>query len=297
MKRAFVLACLMAILATSSGLAAGAEPVTTTTVFRDSTGEDPAGPDITTVRVVGNDTELTFRIAVPTNPTFTPGMRLILWLDADDDLNTGLTGVNLDGWDHVMYVDPISYGDDTPHLLSCVGGVNICGIPESRPEYSYSSGATVTLSRNSLGLSRIERVRFRVSVATGIRLDPATGFDFTNAHFDLAPDEGDWTFDARPLSVADFRPTPTGPRAGKPFALTMRVVRADTGATLVSGKVACSLRVGGERVAVRASRFVGQRATCAFEVPAGTMGQRFRATIAVAARGSGVTRSLSGRVR
>ena len=295
MKRAIALACAVAALGV--GAAAGSESAATTTVFRDTIGEESSGPDITSITASSDGPDLTFRIAVPTNPYFTPDMRLTLWLDADDDLRTGLTGVNLDGWDHVMYVDPISYGDDTPHLLSCVGGVNVCGIPESRPEYSYSSGATVTLSTHALGLSRIERVRFRVSLATGIRRDPATGFDFTNARFDFGPDEGGWTFDAHPLRVTGFRIVPSPPRAGRQHVLTLRVVRSKTGIAPPDGKVSCSLTIAGRRVASRSRSFAGGQGRCVFTVPAGARGKPFRGTITVTALGETVRRSASGRVR
>jgi hypothetical protein len=54
--------------------------------FHDAVGEDPSGPDITSV-VVSADANggLSFRVNVPNRPTLTQDLRMRIWLDADDD--------------------------------------------------------------------------------------------------------------------------------------------------------------------------------------------------------------------
>jgi hypothetical protein len=286
----------LCVLSAVVASAASGAPSTTKTTFRDSTGEEPAAPDITTVAVSSDGATLGFRIAVPTNAVLTRDMRLSLWLDADDDRRTGLAAEGREGFDHWINVDPISFPGYGAVLYSCEGVGNTCGRPGgAEPGFSYSKGGTITLEASQLGLKRVGRVRFKAQVVTGIGGGPG-GWNFDDAHADVAPDEGEWTFDARPLAITGFRATPARPHAGSLFALTMRVRRSATGAAVTRGDVACALRVGGTRMPARTSRFVGRVATCGFVLPAGTEGRRYRATITVAAEGSTVTRSVSGRV-
>lgn len=292
---------LAAVLLASAASAGPYRSVENTTAFHDNVREDLAGPDITTVTVSSDGNGLTFRVEIPTNPVVTPDLRVRIWLDVDDSDETGLQVEGATGFDHFLLLDPIDvslYGLPLVGLFWCETA-NTCS-RRATPEFSYESGPTITVDISlldpALRLQRIERVRFSVSVIAGIRLVPGTGYDFTDTHFDQAPDEGGWTFDARALRVASFRATPARPLAGKPLTLTLGVLRTDTGTTLTGGVVACSLRIAGTRVPARTKRFVAQGVTCAFDIPAGTAGRRFRATIGVAARGDLVRRSLSGRV-
>lgn len=283
------------VLATGAGAAPGA----TTTVFRDTEGEEPAGPDITSVTVSSDGERLTFSIPLPTSPVVTPDMRIRVWLDADDSLETGLTLEDgPTGVDHFIIVDPTRFRADQAVLYGPCAG-NTCG-PSSFVEFSYSSGARFVVPAAALGLERIARLRFSVLVYVGIGFGP-DGYEFTNARIDFAPNADDdgvqpmWRFAAQPLAASDVRVTPARPQAGRTFALTMRVEHFDTG-TLRRGDVACTLRVESQRVPARTSRFVGRRATCLFDVPARTKGRPYRATIVVAAQGAVISRSFSGRV-
>jgi hypothetical protein len=301
MARGVVASC---VLATVLATGASASPSATTTVYRDTQGENPDGPDITTVNVWSDGYRLAFKFPIPTSPVVTPDMRIRIWLDADDSLETGLTfeSGTKTGLDHFVIVDPTRFPPDAAVLYGpCAGST--CFQSSSGPvAFTYASGASFSLDAPALGLKRIARLRFSVSFYVGIGFGPE-GYDFTNARLDFAPDLPDgeglapmWTFDAHPLAITGFRATPTRPHAGVPFALTMRVQRPATGAAVTRGDVACALRIGGKRVPARTSRFVGRVATCGFVVPAGTEGRRYRATITVAAEGSTVTRSVSGHV-
>ncbi len=289
--------CLAGIVLVS---AASAAPSATTTVFRDTTGEEPSGPDITTVTVTSDGDRLAFGIAIPTSPVVTPDMRIRIWLDADDSLETGLTfETGPTGLDHFLIVDPTRFRPDQAVLYGPCAG-NTC-VPSRFVQFAYASGATFTLDASALGLNRVDRLRFSATVTVGIGFGP-DGYDFTNARIDSAPDargEGVqpmWRFASQPLLVRDVRAVPARPRAEQAFAVTMRVEHFDTGALLTRGDVTCTLRVGSELVPARRSRFVGRSATCLFGVPPDAKGRPYRATIAVAAQGAVVTRSLSGRI-
>ena len=292
---------LFAAVACAAGASGAAS---TTRTFDDTIGEDPAGPDITAVGVSSDGNVLTFRVFIPTTPSVTPDFRLRIWLDADDSLETGLAfDDGPTGLDHFLLVDPTRFRPDEALLYGCTGVTNVCAPVPAAVEFTYASGATFTLDARSLGLQKVERLRFSVTATTGIGYDPATGYDFTNAHFDLAPDAAEdavqpmWTFTARPLRVTTLRSTPPQPRAGRSLTLTMRVVDNETGAPLSKGKVTCLLRVRGERVPPRAHGLSRGLATCRFDVPASSRGKRFQATVRVTARGTTVGRSLTGRIR
>jgi len=195
---------------------AAAGPTTSVSkTYRDTLGEDPAGPDITTVTTSSDGYVLTFRVAIPTNLTFTPDFRLRVWLDADDSLETGVGFEDgPTGLDHFLIVDPTRFDQGEAKLYDCEGTVCGGGAGWSSLDFSHASGATLTTDAHSLGLERIDRLRFAVVVTTGIVLGPA-GYDFSNAHFDFAPDAPEafdiqpmWTFTARPLQVTTFRPAP-----------------------------------------------------------------------------------------
>jgi hypothetical protein len=260
----------------------------------DALREQAGAPDVTTVEVSSDGYELTFRVAVPTNPVVTPDMRIRIWLDADEDVSTGLKVEGLVGLDHFVLVDPTRFPPDEAVLYSCTGAT--CGPSSRSPGFTYSSGAIFTVDAMSLGLRRVGRLRFSVTVTTGILYDPATGYDFDKSHVDVAPDEGMWTYDALPLHVDEFRMMPPRPRAGEQFRMTMRVLDTATGAPLRRGNVTCSLVIAGARAQARFRRLTAPHAECVFQVPTDTRGRRFRATIGITAGETVVRRSLSGRI-
>lgn len=304
-----IVACAVVLgaLATTGtvGLAANrSATVVNRVVFEDATVEEPAGPDITTIAVSSDGRWLSFRVYVPTNPAVTPDLRMRIWLDVDDSRETGLYPEGVaepTGYDHFLLLDPLDvslYGLPLAGLFWCEG--SICS-RRATPLLSYQGGPTFTIDTSlldpALGLRRFERVRFYVTATSGIRFVPGSGYDFTEARLDVAPDEGEWTFDTRVLRVASFRATPAEPRAGSPFSLRLRVLRTDTGTVAAQGQLTCSLTLAGTRIPARVRRLAGSGAVCTFDVPAGMSGRRFRATIGVAARGDAISRSVSGQVR
>jgi hypothetical protein len=160
-------------------------------VFRDATAEDPAGPDITTVTVSNDDRGLiTFRVAIPSRPKLTEGMRFRIWIDSDGDRATGLS---VNGMDFFLLHDRGRTGLWRCRASSCTG-------PSSSARtlrFRYSSEPSFTISNAEIGDTR--RFRFAVEAATGIVVDPVTKtVDTANAHFDDAPQRGrSWTYATR----------------------------------------------------------------------------------------------------
>lgn len=291
--------------------------------FEDAVGEDPAGPDITTVSVSNDDAgELTFRVALPSHPILTEDLRIRIWLDYDDDPATGLDGLR-NGLDHFLLVNPGSLGVGEAGLFVCqpnydqsgqrVGSMCSGGRESAMRaslRFSYDKGAVFSFDSEKLKrtepftIGSLKRFRFLVEVWSGIRYDPATRtWDFTNAHWDFAPTEKQfpsrdeyWVYESRPLLVKSFSATPATPRAGGSFALRLAAIRTDTGAALTSGTVSCSFKLAGQTLRPRSARFVGRRAVCVFAIPTSARGRRFRTAISVQSGGTRLTRSLSGRV-
>ena len=143
------------------------------TTFDDALGEDPAAPDIATVRV-SNDDEgtLTFRVALPNRPTLTQETRFNVYIDADDNVETGLgiisAGDRFAGVDYRLLYDLRLHGDPELWLLSCHDSV--CGWNGTKVPLGYAGGPTFEIDRSELGDTR--RFRFILSVADGYRLGP-----------------------------------------------------------------------------------------------------------------------------
>ena len=99
----FALAVAMVALPTvaTGGTSAPSGVNANTATFTDSTGEDPAAPDITTI-VVSNDDAgmLSFRINIPNRPQLGQDMYCSLFVDTDNNPATG--SPDLAGVDYVF---------------------------------------------------------------------------------------------------------------------------------------------------------------------------------------------------
>jgi hypothetical protein len=294
---------LGAVLAATLALAASAGAAGSM-AYEDERGEEPGAPDIQGV-IVSNDDRgrITFRIDIPTHPTLTQDMRLRLWF-SDGIPATGLTDSGADGF---VLVDAFLLGLGNAMGYRCQDSV--CVSPDSGPDasldFSYASGMTITTSVGALGV-RLDlggRLDFYVEAGAGYAYDPATGtFDLTNVRRDAAPAFGGWwTYTVRvgpsALVARSLTTTPQVARAGERLTVRMHVVDADTGSTVRSGAVRCAARIGGSRLRARSSRFVGQRATCVYRVPARAAGQTLRGSVSVTLAGKTVTRTFARAIR
>jgi hypothetical protein len=295
-------AMLIPVAAAGAGTFAASSPervAANSVTFQDSTGEDPAAPDITTI-VVSNDDAgiLSFRVNVPNRPQFGQDIYVVLFVDTDSNSATGdpdLAGVdyvielarsevNLFRWDGESFSR--RFGDPSAVTLS----------------YAYSGGITVRISAAELGNTK--KFNFIVEFDSGIAVDPVTGeLDFTNAKGDVAPGGGVGLYPfevktaAARLVVQRLTTTPTRPVAGKLFSAKLRVTRSDTGAALKSGQVTCVGRVGRAALRAKTRRFVGSLAVCAWAIPATAKGKTFRGSVAVVFEGKRAVKAVSATIR
>src|SRR5262245_33982633 len=106
--------------------------------FPDSTGEDAAAPDITSVVVSNDDAGLiTFQINVSNPPALTQDMFFLIFIDADQKATTGDPQSN--GADYVIELDPGSVG-----LFQWNGATYANAASQASLTYSYGpTGATI----------------------------------------------------------------------------------------------------------------------------------------------------------
>ena len=167
---------------------ASSAPSETAVTYRDAVGEDALAPDISSVVVsAGGAQQLSFRVNIPNRPTLTDDMRLRIWLDADHDFSTGLTVQDHLGVDYFILVDRWELGLGVARLFACTESV--CS-GESQVRASYAAGGTFSVRATELRIRRRQRLRFRVEASSGWAFDPVHGYDFTNVHYDAAPDWG-----------------------------------------------------------------------------------------------------------
>lgn len=299
-----VSAAALTALALIPGPASGAEARSgaNSATFRDSSGEDAAGPDITTVVVSNNDAGmLEFRINIPNRPTLTQDMLMDVEVDTDGNASTGQPPLGIDYVIELSALRPPAevnlFKWDGTNFTRRAGDP-----PASSLIFSYANGAvTVEISARELGATK--RFNFDVTAITGIVINPDTGeLDGTNARFDAAPDAGHglWNYEVKTaplrLLARSFGSTPARPRSGKPFTVRLTAARSDTGAVLASGVVTCTARVGGRSLTARTHRIVNRRAVCAWVIPAAAKGQRMSGSITVVFEGLRVTRSFAATV-
>lgn len=291
LRRALLLGALTLLVAVPAG-------ASNSVTFQDSTGEDPAAPDITTVVVSNNDAGMiTFRINIPNRPQLTRDMAIVMFVDADAKATTG---------------DPETLGADYVIELF-LGEINLykwdgtdftrrAGDPPSTSlVYSWSNGVTISISSAELGNTK--RFGFDVLAISGFVIDETTGeIDSTNAKRDTAPAPaaGFYVYDVKvapaKLVLKSLSTTPSRPKAGKSYTVRMSATRSDTGAAISGGQVVCAAKVGGATLRASSARFAGGQAVCVFKVPASAAGKTLRGTITIVFEGKKLTRPFGGRV-
>jgi hypothetical protein len=277
---------------------APAAPAANSTTYQDSSGENAAAPDITTLTTSNTDAGmLSFRVNVPNRPTFASDMLIVLFVDADNNASTGDPDPLGQGVDYVIEV----FGGEA--ALFRWDGTNFTRRAGDPPAtsliFSYQGGITINISAAELGNTRA--LKFSVIVFSGITIDPTTNdLDFTNSVGDIAPAAGAGLY---PYQVVIARPTLVvrqvsagKPTAGKPFTLRMRTARSDTGATVQNGRVSCLGRAGNARLRATVQRVVGGWATCTWNLPPNSKGKRFRGSVSIVFEGLRAAESFSGRI-
>ena len=282
------LACV--VLPAAVGAAPSAATANSAT-YTDSTGENPAAPDISTIVVSNNDAGIiSFKINVANRPTLSPDMLVVMWVDSDNNPQTG----DPDSLG-AEYLILLGQGEIT--LLQWAGDDYVLAPSAVSLIFAYQGGPTITVSAAELGNTK--RFGFAARVISGITFDPVTGdADFAAAVQDDAPAgaAGFYKYEVKvgraTLNVRNFSTVPARPVAGKPFAMRLQAARSDTGAVVQGGRVTCVGRVGAARV-VGSGRFVGRQAVCTFRIPATAKGKTFRGSITIVFEGLRATRSYS----
>lgn len=267
--------------------------------YPDSTGEDPAAPDITSVAVSNDDSGLiTFQVNIANRPALTPDMLLDIFLDTDKNTATGSSQALASipaGTDYVIELQPGSVG-----LFQWNGTDFVGSASQSSLIYSYSTtGATIKI--NALDLNRTKGFNFAVDATSGVGVDASGNPDFTNAHDDRAPDPGHGTFayDVRmtvTLAAGAFTTSPSPAKAGKPFSAGLAVTESDTNAGVTQATITCAAKIAGKAVKVKTRRLVDGVAVCVWSIPKTARGKTIRGSIVVAAQGAQTSRSFSAKI-
>lgn len=282
-----------------SGTTSPAVIAANTTTFTDSTGEDPAAPDITTIVVSNDDAGMvSFRVNVPNRPTLGQDMLVDLFVDTDNNPATG--SQEIPGIDYVV---ELARGEINLFKWDGTGFTRRFGDPSAVTlAFSYQGGVTIRISAAELGSTT--RFNFLVTVESGVVVDPVTGdLDFTNAKGDAAPGGGAGFFNyvvniAKPtLIVRRVATSPAAPSAGKPFTMRLTTARSDTGAVIQNGRVTCVGRAGTARLRAQTTRVTRGAAVCTWLIPKGAKGKSFRGSVSVVFEGLRASRSYSARIR
>ena len=271
------------------------------TSYQDSSGENPAAPDITTLTVSNTDAGmLSFRVNVPNRPSFGQDMLVVLFVDADNNPATGDPDPLGQGVDYVVEI----FGGEA--ALFRWDGTNFTRRAGDPPAtsliFTYQGGITINISTAELGNTKA--LKFNVIVFSGITIDPTTSdLDFTNAVGDIAPAAGAGLYQYEvkitppTLVVRSLKPTPKNPMAGRPFTLRLVAARSDTNAVVQNGRVTCVGRIGNARLRAQVQRVQGGAATCTWNIPPTAKGKTFRGSVAVVFEGLRASQAYSGKVR
>ena len=262
--------------------------------FADSTGENPAAPDVTSIALSNDDAGLiTFQINVSNRPTLTQDMLFWVFLDTDDNRATGDTVAN--GADYLIQLIP-GFVD----LFKWNGSDFVSTPSESTLVYSYAStGPTIKLNASELG--GVKAFNFSVLAISGVTFDSSGLPDLTKSSADLAPDPGHGMYaykvlSAVKLTVVSFRIAPTPAKAGKSFAATIGATENATNGPIRQGTVSCRATLGGKAFAGVGAGVVNGLAICQWKLPRIAKGKRLSGTVSVTVQGATATRTFSVRV-
>lgn len=289
-RRTIVLAAALVAIVLTPTLAFGglAGTASNAQTYPDTTGEDAAAPDITSVATSNDDAgALAFQINVSNRPALTPDMLFLIFIDSIPGAGDGQSL----GADYVLQLIPAGTalfkwnGSDYP-------------FEPSSASYTYSAGGP-TMRVSTADLGKPKSINFFVLAVSGITEDANGDPVFTGAHRDFAPDFGTHAYEVKTtlvLSVVDVTTSPRPARAGKAFSAALAVTRNDTAGPVLEGTVTCTAKLGGAAVPVRARRISNGVAACSWSLPKTAKGKTIRGTITLTVDGVKVTRPFSARI-
>ena len=261
--------------------------------FTDSTGEDPAAPDITTVVVSNDDAGLiTFKVNISNRPTLTSDMTVLMFLDTDQQATSRDSQPS--GAEYAIELDPGSVG-----LFKWNGSDYVAAPSQTSVTYSYdATGATIRASAADLGGTK--GFNFFLAAFSGITTDAAGNADFTNAKVDAAPDAGHGVYTYQvltklTLNVEAFTTSPKPAKAGKKFVASLAATESDTKGPVQAGAVTCTATVGGKHPSATVHRVANGIATCSWVLPRSVKGT-LRGTVSLTVKGTTVVRAFAVKV-
>lgn len=253
--------------------------------FSDPVGDQPAAPDVTSVRVSdAKNGSISFAVTTPNLQTLPPQTLVFLWIDSDGKLTTGGDGVDI----------MIVYGAGQIQMLRWSQSRRdfVDDDPPFRVQTRNSGGVlTIVVHRSELG----NPTRFGFAVGAGhLGVDSLAAVDF-------APESRFWQYKvvnkaALKLLAGTRTGAPVRPVAGKAFTISVPITRSDTGKKISTGTVACAVNVAGKRVAAT-GRVSSGSGRCAFRVPETASGKRVTGSMVVRSGGKTVTARFAFTVR
>jgi hypothetical protein len=290
-------AAALLIALPGSALGGGVRHAANSQTFADSIGEDPSAADITSIAVSNDDAGLiTWKINISNRPTFTNDMGVVIALDTDRNASTGDSQGLAPGTEYEIDLFP-----GAVQLFKWNGSDYVDPPSQSTLVFAYdSTGATIKVNASELGGTN--GFNFLAATITGIATAPNGDPDFTNIHFDLAPDFGHGTFAYKvltklKLAVASFVTTPSAPHAGGVFSESLAATENDTGGPVSKGTVACSATIAGKHLVTLAKLFANGVASCSWKIPKTAKGKAFKGTVTLTDAGAIATRSYAGAVK
>ena len=288
-----VSAALLAVLP-SAAFGRASHATANSQTFADSIGEDANAPDITSVVVSNDDAGLiTFKINISNRPALTPDMDVQLILDSDQNPATG--DPQGPGADYLIDLENGQVG------LYKWNGTNY-SFAQSQTSVTFSYDATgATIHVSAADLNKSKGVNFQAFVASGIIVDASGNPDFTNAHFDLAPDLGHGLFNYKVIqkltvSVTAFTTAPKPPKSGKNFLAGLAATESDTNGPVTTGTLACNATIGFKHITPLGKAVKNGIAACLWHLPATSKGKTLRGTITLTVQGVTVTRSFTSKI-
>jgi hypothetical protein len=262
--------------------------------FPDSTGEDAAAPDITSVVVSNDDAgNITFKVNISNRPTFTSDMAVFLLLNTDNNTATGDT--DLLGSDYLVELDPGAVG-----LGKWNGTTFDFNVAQTSLTYGYdATGATIRVSQVDLGGTKV--LAFVAEALSGITVDASGNPDLTNVHRDFAPDpsHGLFTYNVLTkltLKQSAFTTTPSPAKAGVRLSASLGATESDTKGPVTAATVTCTATLKGQRLPATHSLANGV-ATCYWKLPKTAKGLTVRGTVTVTKQTAKLTQSFAAKVR
>ena len=296
-------AIAVAVSATPAGNAIPARVGVNNQPFPDSVGDVVSpGADIASLNLANDDKgAITLLINVPNRPALTGDMFFLVFVDADANPATG--DAQSLGADYVIELDGPLNNQPAGIGLFRWDGANFTatGVPQTSLTFGYANGAA-TINVNAGDLGATKRMSFAVIAISDVVLDAAGEPDFTNAHYDYAPDAGHgfFTYDVKTLPpalvVQGFSTRPLKPKAGGRYTASLAFGRNDGSPPTGTETLTCRATIAGRALAPTSKSLINGKATCIWTIPKTAKGKTIRITVTVQAGSLKASKSAAAKI-